>query len=154
MSHLATVKTEIRDIKAMRAACEELGLRFHENKTSFGMMEQSEVGRWQPCRKPCSHTISYPKWNAQLGCEPIMLEVGLVQTPTGYRLEFDEILQGEGGFSSWESEFEKTIGTGARKLVQLYGVHKATIEARRLGHIVTRQPGKNGAIKLVVTGQF
>lgn len=38
------------------------------------------------------------------------------------------------------------------RLTQLYAVHKATLEARRKGWSVTRQPGANGTVKLIVTG--
>jgi len=41
---------------------------------------------------------------------------------------------------------EKEVGANFGRLLQLYGVHKATMEARR-SHMVQRRPQKNGAIK-------
>jgi hypothetical protein len=47
----------------------------------------------------------------------------------------------------------KKLGAEFKRLTQLYGVHKATAEARRKGYTVSRQPGRNGAINLVITGR-
>jgi uncharacterized protein (DUF2384 family) len=41
---------------------------------------------------------------------------------------------------------------GYGKLLQLYGVHKATMEARKKGLSVLRRQQQNGAIKLVLMG--
>jgi len=41
---------------------------------------------------------------------------------------------------------------GYGKLLQLYGVHKATIEARKRGLSVLRRQQQNGTIKLVLMG--
>jgi hypothetical protein len=38
------------------------------------------------------------------------------------------------------------------KLIQLYGVHKASIEARKKGYSVMRQSKQDGSIKLVMMG--
>lgn len=128
MSHLATVQTEIKDTKAVQALCDELGLTFHENKRTH---------RLYTTQAPCAHAISNSnKWGGY--------EIGLIGTPTGYTLSFDDMLQGCYG--------EHSIGKGASKLLQLYGVHKATMEARKLGYMVTRKAGANGAIKLTVSG--
>ena len=47
---------------------------------------------------------------------------------------------------------ENEVGTGFGKLLQLYGVHKATMEARKKGLSVVRRQQPNGAIKLVLMG--
>jgi len=44
------------------------------------------------------------------------------------------------------------LAPNTRRLLQLYAVHKATIEARKRGHTVQRKLQKNGAIKLVIGG--
>lgn len=131
MSHLATVKTELRDIKAIKAACDELGFTFHENKKTHRL--------WGGVNAPCAHAISHPRW--------MELEVGLVATPTGYTLSFDDMLQ------RWDGMKAGThIGDKASRLVQLYGVQKATMEAKKLGYMVSRKTGQNGAIRLTVSG--
>ena len=52
----------------------------------------------------------------------------------------------------WNGHVEKEVGANFGKLLQLYGVHKATTEARKKGLSVLRQPQRNGNIKLVLLG--
>ena len=47
---------------------------------------------------------------------------------------------------------ENEVGKNYGKLLQLYGVHKATIEARKKGLSVIRRQNVNGSIKLVLMG--
>ena len=44
------------------------------------------------------------------------------------------------------------VGQCYGKLLQLYGVHKATIEARKKGLSVMRKQKQDGSIKLVLMG--
>jgi hypothetical protein len=50
----------------------------------------------------------------------------------------------------WQGHVETEVGQNYGKLLQLYGVHKATMEARKKGLSVLRRPQENGAIKLVL----
>ena len=52
----------------------------------------------------------------------------------------------------WQGHVEKEVGQGYGKLLQLYGVHKATMEARKKGLSVLRRQQQNGSIKLVLVG--
>jgi len=52
----------------------------------------------------------------------------------------------------WQGHVEKEVGQGYGKLLQLCGVHKATIEARKKGLSVLRRQQQNGSIKLVLMG--
>ena len=52
----------------------------------------------------------------------------------------------------WQGHVEQEVGKGYGKLLQLYGVHKASIEARKKGLSVLRRQQQNGAIKLVLMG--
>ena len=47
---------------------------------------------------------------------------------------------------------ENEVGPNYGKLLQLYGVHKATREARTKGLSVLRQNRKDGSIKLILLG--
>ncbi len=47
---------------------------------------------------------------------------------------------------------EKEISQNYGKLLQLYGVHQATIEARKKGLAALRKRGQDGSIKLVLMG--
>jgi len=64
--------------------------------------------------------------------------------------------QGDGTFrltaDLWQGHVEKEVGQNYGKLLQLYGVHKATIEARKKGLSVMRRQPQNGSIKLVLMG--
>ena len=61
---------------------------------------------------------------------------------TGYRLLFD--YYGHRG----EPIAKAVGGTNASKFVQLYGVHKATLESKRMGYSVSRKTLANGTIQL------
>ena len=52
----------------------------------------------------------------------------------------------------WNGHVEEEVGQGYGKLLQLYGVHKATIEARKKGLSVLRRHQQDGSIKLVLMG--
>jgi hypothetical protein len=52
----------------------------------------------------------------------------------------------------WQGHVQKEVGQRYGKLLQLYGVHEATIEARKKGLSVLRRHQQNGAIKLVLLG--
>jgi len=52
----------------------------------------------------------------------------------------------------WNGHVENEVGQGYGKLLQLYGVHKATLEARKKGLSVLRRQQQNGSIKLVLMG--
>jgi hypothetical protein len=52
----------------------------------------------------------------------------------------------------WMGQVEKEVGKDYGKLLQLYGVHKATIEARKKGLSVLRRQKQDGSIKLVLMG--
>ena len=47
---------------------------------------------------------------------------------------------------------EKEVGSKFGRLLQLYGIHKTTIEARKRGHIVQRKAQRDGSVKLVIGG--
>ncbi len=124
MSHFATIETQIRDIEALKAACAELGLNVVQNSQARGYDGKTHHGEY----------------------------VIMLKGP------FDIALnrQANGTFQLiadlWDEHVEKEVGTKFGRLLQLYGVHKATIEARRKGLSVSRGILKNGAIKLTITG--
>ncbi len=123
MSHFTEIKTQIKDIEALRAACEELGLPLLQNAEARGYYENKTKG---------DYVI---KLNGPY-------DIALNQQPDGtFGLTAD----------LWNGHVEKEVGQGYGKLLQLYGVHKATSEARRKGHLVRRSQLKDGAIKLVIT---
>jgi len=146
MSHVTTVKAEIHDIKALAAACAELGLTFKENQqtykwwgTSVGNYPLPEGFTVEDLGK-CQHAIGVPGTEWEIG-------VAQPRNGKGYRLLFD--FYGNRG----EPILNAIGGQQASKLVQLYAVHKATLEAEKRGLLVQRKtvPGTQ-KIQLVCTG--
>jgi hypothetical protein len=141
MSHIATIKTELRDLDALKSACIELGAQFVEGQTQykwFGAhmgdypvpegIRQDQLGK-------CTHVIRVP------GVE---YEVGVVQKSTGHwTLAYDFWGPGQG--------LLKKFGPDCQRLVQLYGIHKAIREATRHGHQVHRRQQQDGSIKLSIS---
>ncbi len=123
MSHFTTINTQIKDIEALRSACQEMGLTLLQNAEARGYYENKTKG---------DYVI---KLNGPY-------DIALNQQPDGtFGLTAD----------LWNGHVEKEVGRGYGKLLQIYGVHKATSEARRKGHLVRRSQLKDGAIKLVIT---
>ena len=52
----------------------------------------------------------------------------------------------------WDGPVEREVGTNYGRLLQLYGLHKARIEAQKKGYTVRRQALVDGSIKLVIGG--
>jgi len=124
MSHFTEIKTQIRDIEAMKLTCKEMGLPLLRNAEARGYYENKIKGEFVIKLKG-PYDIALNK-----------------QKDGSYALTAD----------LWQGHVEKEVGQGYGKLLQLYGVHKATIEARKKGLSVLRRPQQNGAIKLVLMG--
>jgi hypothetical protein len=124
MSHFTTVKTQIKDIAALRSACAELGLTVKQNAQARGYYENKTKGEY------------------------------VIQLKGPYDIALNKQPDGSFGITAdlWEGYVEKEVGKDYGKLMQLYGVHKATIEARKKGLSVLRRPQQNGSIKLVLMG--
>ena len=135
MSHIVTVKTEVRDLTAIRAACRRLGWELKEGQRSYRWF-----GEWvgdsplpegvnKDTLGTCAHAIAVPG---------ARYEIGLQKTPTGFRVLWD--YWNPGGL---------TQGTGGQFL-QAYAVEKARIEARKQGRSVREETLKDGSIRLTV----
>lgn len=127
MSHIVAVQTEVRDIKAVESMCKELGWTFNENATEFR--------GWGASQHECSHSITIPgyRW-----------DVGLVQSEDGqsFKLQYDQFLERDKQQRDATGRVQESlspIGAGACKLIQMYAVHKAAIEAKKKGYLVTRK---------------
>jgi hypothetical protein len=124
MSHFTEIKTQIKDIEALGLACTELGLSLLANAQARGYAQQHTRG---------DHVIRLKG--------PYDIAVNR-QSDGTYGLTTDW----------WAGHVEKEVGQNYGRLLQLYGVHKATMEARRKGLSVRRQNQANGNIKLVLLG--
>ena len=124
MSHFTTIKTQIKDIDALRSATTEIGLTLLQNANARGYSEIKIKGDFVIQLK---------------GPYDIALNR---QTDSSYGITAD----------LWAGHVEKEVGTKYGRLLQLYAVHKATKEARKKGHFVSRSTKQDGSIKLVIAG--
>lgn len=122
MSHFTTINTQIKDIHALKAACAELGLTIEQNAEARG---------YQGNRLRGDLVI-------RLG-GPYDVAVRR-ETSGSYSLHAD----------LWRGHVENELGKGFGRLKQLYGVQKATLEARCKGMNVRRRQLPNGTIRLAI----
>ena len=122
MSHFTTIKTEIKDLSALRSVCAEMGLVLLQNAAARGY-GQTEM------RAPYVIRLKGP------------YDIALNRRANGtYELITDW----------WAGHVAKEVGPGFGRLLQLYGVHKATLEARKRGYRLRRENQPNGEIKLIL----
>ena len=123
MSHFVTIKTQIKDIEALKAACAELGFGFEQDAQARGIGTEQRGEYVIRLKGPCDIVVQ--------------------RQPDGkFGLSTDW----------WGGYVEKEVGKNYGRLLQLYAVHKAAREARKGGLTVRRQAVSNGTIKLVLTG--
>lgn len=150
MSHVVAIKTELRDIEAVKRACAELGLTLKENQKKIRWF-----GRWVNDYSAadaayklgidvkqygtCDHAIEVPGSN---------YDVGLIHNPetNGYKIYFDF-------YGSQGAKIQQAIGVGGERLLQYYGVNKAEMEAEKMGYFSERTvvPGTQ-KIQVTITG--
>jgi hypothetical protein len=124
MSHFATIKTQVKDIDALRDACAEMGLMVLQNVEARGYGTNRHRGEYVVALKG-------------------PYDIALNRQPDGaYGLTTDW----------WDGHVEKEVGKDYGKLLQLYGVHKATREARQRGYSVQRAALNDGSVKLTIGG--
>jgi hypothetical protein len=125
MSHQTKIRTSITDPEALLAACKEMGLALVPNSRArvYGGT-QSQVNEF---------TIVCPG--------EYDVSVNKSTDGSSYELSTDWYM----------GSVEKAVGKQYGKLKQLYGVHKAQKEARKLGYFATRTVNAQGQPRLVVT---
>lgn len=124
MSHFTDIETQIRDIEALKAACAEMGLTVQDNATARGYGSNTRRGEF------------------------------VIKLKGPYDIAVDKAKQGTYALTTdlWGGHVEREVGPQFGKLLQMYGLHKAQIEARKKGFMTRRQPMKDGSIKLVIQG--
>jgi hypothetical protein len=124
VSHFTSIKTQIKDEQALRDACAEMGLQVLENAEARGY-DTNRV------RGDLVIRLKGP------------YDVALTRQPDGtFGLATDW----------YDGHVEKEVGANYGRLLQLYGVHKASREARRRGYTVRRQALSDGRIRLTIGG--
>jgi hypothetical protein len=124
VSHFTEIKTQIKDIEALRLACAELGVSLVPNTSARGYSDTATKGDY------------------------------VIRLKGLYDIALNKQADGTYGLTAdlWQGRVEQEVGSKYGKLLQLYGVHKATLEARRKGLSVLRRPQPNGSIKRVLMG--
>lgn len=124
MSHFTTIQTQVRDIAALRAACSELDLELVEKARARGYGSNGTQGDF------------------------------VVRLKGPYDIALNRRSDGTYGLTTdwWAGHVEREVGSGFGRLLQLYGVHKTLIEARRKGCTARRQALADGSVKLVIGG--
>jgi len=124
MSHFTKINTQIKDIAALQSACAELGLTVASNATARGYSTNTVRGDY------------------------------VIKLKGPYDIAVNRQPDGTYGLTTdwWNGHVEKEVGAKFGRLLQLYAVHKATQEARKRGHFVTRKAQRDGTIKLVIGG--
>lgn len=124
MSHFTTIKTQIKDIEALKTACQEMGLTVQQDASARGYAGNAIKGDY------------------------------VIQLKGPYDIALQKQEDGAYGITAdlWNGHVEKEVGKNYGRLLQLYGVHKTTIEARKKGLSVLRQPARDGNIKIILMG--
>ena len=122
MSHFTTIKTQIKDLEALRSAVTELGLQLVPKTTARGFINQTVKGEF------------------------------VIRLKGPYDIAVNRQPDATFGLTTdwWDGHVEKEVGSNFGRLLQLYGVHKASLEARKKGFSVLRKPQPNGSIKLIL----
>ena len=123
MSHFTEIKTQIKDITALRSACQEMGLPLLQNAEARGYYQNKTKGEY------------------------------VIQLKGPYDIALNQQPDGSFGITAdlWNGHVEKEVGPGYGRLLQLYGVHKAMREAQIKGHLVRRAQQQDGSIKLSIS---
>lgn len=124
MSHFATIQTQIKDIEALKLTCKEMGVTLIQNAEARGYSKNRQHGDY------------------------------VIKLKGPYDIAVNKQQDGTYGLITdwWDGHVEKEVGKDFGRLLQLYGVYKATAEARRRGHIVQRKNLTDGSIKLCIGG--
>jgi hypothetical protein len=116
VSHIVSIKTEIRDPAALAAACARLGLKAPVQGTARLYSGQAH-----------GQIVELPGWQF-----PVVIDTGKRE------IKFDNFN------GAWGDQKELD------KLLQVYAVEKAKLEARKAGGSVTEQNLADGSIKLTI----
>ena len=122
MSHFTTIQTQIKDIEALRSAVNEMGLTLIPNTVARGFYQQTLKGEF------------------------------VIRLKGPYDIAINRQPDATFGLTTdwWDGHVEREVGSNFGRLLQLYGVHKTVVEARKKGWSVLRKQQPNGSIKLIL----
>ena len=145
MSHICTLKVELRDLAAIKAACQRMGWQLRQGQATFRWYGRY-IGDYPDFEKrlrslginpadygKCTHAIRVP------GAD---YEIGLVQQGNKFVPLWDNYRPG--GLQAL------TADNGMAGFYQAYVLEKSKLEARRKGLPTREVKQKDGSIKLVI----
>jgi len=126
MSHIATVKTEIKSINALGEACKRLGCQL--------MVCQTTARYYAGKKQACAHAVKVPGTN---------WEVAVIDNGDGtFKLGFD-------GYGKEGKVITKLLGDGLKGLSQEYAAQVVESQLKAKGLRYTRSVNKQGAVVIV-----
>lgn len=146
MSHVVTIKCELRDLAAIEAACKRLGWEFRRDQKTFewygvwvGDYSGQDAAYLAADIKPedygkCDHAIRVPGAS---------YEIGLIARQGKFVPVFDNWYSG--GLKEFRAD------NGLKGFVQAYSVEKAKLELIRKGYRPVEQTKPDGSIVLTAT---
>ena len=129
MSHFTTIQTQVRDLEALNDACVEPGLELRADTPCRG---------YAGVNRTAYRTIVL-KGPYDIAVDPVENEGNEDGT---YSLTTDW----------WDGHVAREVGVGYGRLLQSYGIHKTTREARSRGLRVRRQQEHDGSVLLTLEG--
>jgi len=131
MSHIVTIKTELRDLAAIKAACKRMGWQLVEGQHTFSWWGHY-VGDYRAFEERLRNLgikpENYGKCDHAIRVPGAKYEIGLVQTGNQFIPLWDAY--DTGGLQ------RITEANGMGGFLQAYAVEKAKLEARRKGYTV------------------
>ena len=126
MSHFTTIKTEVRDLEALRDACTELDL----------VLESGSMCRGYAGISRTAHQV--------------------VRLKGPYDIAVDASAENDGSYALttdwWGGHVEREVGAGYGRLLQGYAVQKTIREARSRGLRFNRRVEEDGCVLLTLEG--
>lgn len=141
MSHITSIKVQVKDLEAFQAACRRLGLEFLRDQKTYmwygtsmpdggrNFMRYAALpeGLTLETLGKCDHAVRVPGSS---------YELGLVKWGDHYNLVWDEM------------GFAQTLGTGGEKLMQAYAIEAAKLEAQRQGYDAIEEAQLDGSVRV------
>lgn len=136
MSHVTTVRVEIKDLAALQSACQRLGLEFKTNQTNYKWYGRSVGDYIEPGTNvaelgKCDHAIGIPN-------NGTAYEIGVIarkDAPGVFELRYDFFAGGYG--------LESIVGSRCSKLIEAYTKEIAIKEATKIataeGYLVSTE---------------
>ena len=131
MSHVTKLGLQIKDLEALRLACESLGLEL--------VLDQKQFRYWANQQAPCDHAIRIPG-------DSLAYEIGVIANGDHYELNWDTYSSGKG----MVAKVSDGNGSNANKLKQYYAVHCSILDLQSQGYQVSQYETADGS--LVIQG--